>query len=74
MIAVVDLQSFRRIPWEDDIPFFLCSFWAGEGKRVEGCPRGCLRRLVERLEERGWKGMAGGELIWGRREGEADGV
>ena len=32
LLAIPDLQSFRRIPWEDNVPFFLVSFFDPETK------------------------------------------
>src|SRR5258706_3934174 len=29
--AIVDINTFRTIPWEDDIPFFLADFCDEEG-------------------------------------------
>ena len=62
MIAVPDLSSFRRIPWEDNVPFFLVSFFEPDGEPVCACPRGLLKTVAERLEEKGYGAMAGGEL------------
>src|SRR5437667_5996371 len=42
IIAVPDLSSFRRIPWEENVPFFLVSFFEPEGARLSACPRGLL--------------------------------
>lgn len=64
IIAVPDLSSFRRIPWEDNVPFFLVSFLDPETKDpVSACPRGLLKTAVEKLKKRGLGAMAGGELI-----------
>lgn len=63
LIAVPDLKSFRRIPWENNIPFFLVSFLdpdTGESLSVD--PRGLLSRTLAKLEEKGYGAMAGGEL------------
>ncbi|KAJ3955567.1 hypothetical protein N0V92_007919 [Colletotrichum tropicale] len=38
-VAFPDLSSFRRLPTEDDIPFFLLSFAVGNDP-VFACPRG----------------------------------
>lgn len=63
IIAVPDLSSFRRIPWEDDVPFFLVSFMDPDtGASVSACPRGLLKTAVDRLEKQGMGAMAGGEL------------
>ena len=62
ILAVVDLNSYRRIPWEDDVPFFLLSFLDPDtGKPLFACPRSLLRGIVEKLERRGWGAMAGGK-------------
>ena len=64
IIAVPDLKSFRRIPWESNVPFFLVSFLDPETRKpVSACPRGLLKTAVEKLEKRGLGAMAGGELL-----------
>ena len=61
MLAVIDLASYRKIPWEDGVPFFLVSFYMPEsGERVSACPRGLLAKMTERLETGGYKALAGG--------------
>jgi glutamine synthetase len=64
LIAIPDLSSFRRIPWEDDVPFFLVSFFDPDSMEpISVCPRGILKTVVERLHEQGLGAMAGGETI-----------
>lgn len=61
LIAIPDLATFRRIPWENDVPFFLVSFFDPDTMEpVCACPRGLLRRMLGRLEEQGCGAMAGG--------------
>ncbi|KAM5346435.1 hypothetical protein ACJ41O_009440 [Fusarium nematophilum] len=60
-IAVPDLASFRRIPWENNIPFFLLRFVAG-GAPVKACPRGMIQSLVQKLDDDNFKAFAGVEL------------
>ena len=61
IIAVPDLESFRRIPWEDNVPFFLISFMDPDtGGPVSACPRGLLKTASEKLEKQGFGAMAGG--------------
>jgi len=63
LVAKVDLSSYRRIPWENNVPFFLVSFFdADTGKAVSACPRSVLRTAVAKAEEAGYSAMAGGEL------------
>jgi glutamine synthetase len=61
IIAVPDLSSFRRIPWEDNVPFFLVSFFEPGGTRLSACPRGLLNAAAAKLEAMGYHAMAGGE-------------
>jgi len=61
IIAIPDLSSYRRIPWEDDVPFFLVSFFDPDtGKPVSACPRGLLKTALEKLQAKGLGAMAGG--------------
>ncbi|KAA8569726.1 hypothetical protein EYC84_001309 [Monilinia fructicola] len=62
IIAIPDLSSFRRIPWEDNVPFFLISFYDPDtGNPVSACPRGLLKTAVEKLQANGLGAMAGAE-------------
>jgi glutamine synthetase len=61
LIAIPDLSSFRRIPWENDVPFFLVSFFDPDtGKPVSACPRGILKTALQKLQAKGLGAMAGG--------------
>ena len=62
VIAQIDLSTFRRIPWEGNVPFFLVSFLDPDTKEpLCVCPRSALRKTVKRAEENGWFCMAGVE-------------
>ena len=62
IIAVPDLSSFRRIPWEDNVPFFLVSFNDPDTDgRLSACPRSLLSTAVEKVESKGMVALAGGE-------------
>lgn len=64
LLAMIDLSSFRRIPWEDDVPFFLISFLDPEThKPVSACPRGLLKTTAEKMEKQGFSAMAGGKFV-----------
>jgi glutamine synthetase len=61
VIAVPDLKSFRRIPWEDNVPFFLISFIDPDTqKELLSCPRSLLKLAVDKLEAKELGAMAGG--------------
>jgi len=72
LIAIPDLQSFRRIPWEDNVPFFLVSFYDPDTKAsLSVCPRSLLMRVVGKLRDKGYGAMAGGESPGGTRADKA---
>jgi len=51
-------ETCRALPWEDPMLFFLAEF-AGEGEKI--CPRGLLRRVLERCHRMGYTPYAGFE-------------
>lgn len=63
IVAIPDLRSFRRIPWEENVPFFLVSFYDPDVKNqpVCACPRGLLKTVMGKVENAGFSAMAGGE-------------
>ncbi|KAF9900650.1 hypothetical protein EC991_007055 [Linnemannia zychae] len=63
IIAIPDLSTFRRIPWENDIPFFLLSFYDPTTRApLAVCPRGVLKRVTDELASLGWEAMCGAEF------------
>ena len=62
LLAVIDLSTYRRIPWEDNVPFFLVSFLDPTTRQpLTIDPRGILRITMERAEEIGRQCIAGVE-------------
>ncbi|KJA14820.1 hypothetical protein HYPSUDRAFT_48825 [Hypholoma sublateritium FD-334 SS-4] len=62
VIAIIDLSSFRRIPWENNVPFFLVSFLDPDTKKplcVD--PRGVLKVATEKAAALGYEGFSGVE-------------
>src|SRR5687767_2136804 len=61
LLAIPDLSSFRRIPWENNVPFFLVTFHDPDTKKpISPCPRGLLKMQLEKLQAKGYGAMAGG--------------
>jgi len=60
--ARVELETFRRIPWEGGCPFFLLDFYGPDGAPLEVSPRQALRRVVERAQALGYRPQAGFEF------------
>jgi len=69
--AVVDWTTFRRVPWENGIPFFLADFREDGGKSPkEGeaglpvCPRGLLKRVRQQCLDAGYQASFAQEFEW----------
>ncbi|EED85272.1 predicted protein [Postia placenta Mad-698-R] len=62
LLAIIDLSTYRRIPWEHNVPFFLVSFLDPDTKEpICADPRGVLKQVVERAGSKGWQCYAGCE-------------
>ncbi|KAK3367348.1 putative glutamine synthetase [Lasiosphaeria ovina] len=62
IIAYPDLDTFRRIPWENNVPFFLVSFHDPDtNEPLSACPRGLLKTQLEKLATKHYGAMAGAE-------------
>jgi len=62
--ARIDLQTFRKIPWENDVPFFLGELVDAQGKPAAVCPRQLLTKIVKQAEQAGFVPMASQEFEW----------
>jgi glutamine synthetase len=62
--ARIDLDTFRRIPWEGDIPFFLGDFQSGDAKPSEICPRQLVKKVLADGQALGYKPSFAQEFEW----------
>jgi glutamine synthetase len=62
MLLVPDLQTMRRVPWQEGTAMCLADVAWLDGSDVAASPRQVLRRQLARLAERGWRANAGTEL------------
>lgn len=62
LMAIPDLASFRRLPFEGNIPFVLVHFESNDNQ-VPACGRGIIRSICDTLAAEGMKAMAGGTLF-----------
>lgn len=61
--AQIDLSTYRRIPWEDNIPFFLVYFYdQGDDKPLPVDPRSALAKVTDEAKALGWDCMTGAEF------------
>lgn len=62
--AQLDLASFRKIPWEEDLPFFLGDFVDKDGNPLSVCPRQLLKKLLADAEALGFSPSFSQEFEW----------
>lgn len=62
--ATLDLSTFRKIPWEDDLPFFLGELVTKEGKPESVCPRQLLKKILGIAEADGYNPVFAQEFEW----------
>jgi len=60
----IDLSTFRTMPWQDDIPFFLADFSKADGKDLAACPRSLLKRIAKECESMGFHPEFAQEFEW----------
>ena len=63
-LARIDLSTYRTVPWDGGVPFFLADFVDGQGKPLGVCPRQLFKRVLARAEARGLLPDAGLEYEW----------
>ncbi|KIP12283.1 hypothetical protein PHLGIDRAFT_98208 [Phlebiopsis gigantea 11061_1 CR5-6] len=62
LLALIDLSTFRRIPWENNVPFFLLSFVDPDTHEpICADPRGVLKKVTSRAQSQGYQCYAGCE-------------
>ena len=63
-LATVDLQTFRQIPWENDLPFFLADFSNEQSHLVNICPRTLLKKIKKQALDAGYTPYFSQEFEW----------
>ena len=67
VLAKIDLGTYRTVPWDDNVPFFLGEFVGQKGGKevpLPICPRQVLKRVLKRAEKLGFTAMCGMEYEW----------
>jgi glutamine synthetase len=62
--AKLDSNTFRQIPWEQNVPFFLGEFIEKDGQPATYCPRQLLRKIKGEAEKEGFKATFSQEFEW----------
>ncbi len=60
----LDLQTTRKIPWEDELPLVLGDFCDDQGSSLEICPRGLLKNIKEACLVSGINPVFSQEFEW----------
>jgi glutamine synthetase len=60
----LDLTTYRRVPWDDNVPFFLGDFVDVSGAPSAVCPRQVCKGVLARAAKAGFEVHAGVEYEW----------
>ena len=60
----LDPASFRRVPWDDHVPFFLGDFVETDGSPTAVCPRQLFKKVIARADKMGFKVLSSMEYEW----------
>lgn len=63
-LATVDLSSFRQVPWEDGLAFFLADFSSAESTLKDICPRALLKKIRQQAIKAGYLPYFSQEFEW----------
>ena len=63
-LARIDLATYRQVPWDGGVAFFLGEFVNADGSPSPICPRQTLKRVLRRAEKLGLLVMTGMEFEW----------
>jgi glutamine synthetase len=62
--AVIDINTFRKIPWENNLPFFLADFRNAYGNDLYACPRSLLKKITKQATDQGYVAYFSQEFEW----------
>src|SRR4051812_14583163 len=62
--AQIDLNTFRKIPWENELPFFLGDFVDQTGNASKVCPRQLLKKMLADAKDQGYTPTFSQEFEW----------
>ena len=62
--ARIDLASFRMIPWENNVPFFLCELIDSPKNSAAVCPRNLLKKVIGQAQKSGFTPFFSQEFEW----------
>lgn len=60
----IDLDTFRKIPWENEVPFFLGEMITPAGEPLHVCPRQLLKKVKQDALDEGFAAAFSQEFEW----------
>ena len=60
----IDLSTFRIIPWQDNIPFFIADFSKEDSPGLAACPRTLLKKIASECCDMGYFPAFSQEFEW----------
>jgi glutamine synthetase len=72
--ARIDLSTFRQVPWDDDVPFFLADFVNEKEESLGICPRSLLKTVKAKAEKMGYRAFFSQEFEWFNFREDADSI
>ena len=63
-LATVDIQTWRQVPWENDLPFFLADFSDKQSTLSSICPRTLLKKIKQQAINSGYLPFFSQEFEW----------
>ena len=62
--ASLDLNTYRTVPWDNQIPFFIADFSSAGTNGLAACPRTLLKKIRKQAETMGYKAVFSMEFEW----------
>lgn len=62
--ASIDPKTFRSIPWENEVPFFLGELCNADGSAADVCPRQLLKKVIAEANKMGYSPKFAQEFEW----------
>lgn len=62
--AALDITTFRKIPWENDLPFFLGELADSKKNPAVVCPRRLVKKVVQDAQRAGFTPIFSQEFEW----------
>lgn len=60
----IDLSTFRTVPWDENIAFFLGDFSKADGNDLPACGRSLLKRIAKQCSDMGYHAEFAQEFEW----------